>query len=137
LRQVRFGLFTAVAALAVLSPELDILAADPGNVGGQQRLQAKGWLQLKQDQKTYRENVEPLAPRDAARLDRLELRQQGRARELEQRQRRSLSTGGNRRRGIDVERPASRPRNLESRRQLDRQRLDMRIQRETLRPGRP
>ena len=110
-------------------------AADPGGVGRPQRLQAEGWLQLKHDQKTFREGVEPLAPRAASKLDRLEQRQLGRARELELRQRQSRISERNRRRRLEVQRPVAQPRELKARRELERQRLEMRIQREILRPG--
>lgn len=113
----------------------EIAAADPDSVGRQERLQAEGWLQLKQDQRSYREGVEPLAPGKASRLDRLERSQQMGARELEQRQRQSLNRDRSRRRGAEAEHTIARPRERQSRRQLDRQRLEMRIQRETLRPG--
>jgi len=116
--------------------ELEVAIADAGEAGRQERRQAQGWLQLKQDQKVFRESVEPLTPRQAERLDRLDLRQQGRARELEQRQRRSLNSERNFRRGTEVERPMSRARGLKEQRQLDRQRLETQILRKTLSPGR-
>lgn len=128
-------MYAVFASLCFLAPAFDAVAADTGSVGRQDRLQAEGWLQLKQDQKTYREGVEPLVPRNASRLDQLERSQQGRARDLEQRQRQSLTRERNRRQRAEAERPVARPRDLETRRQLDRQRLEMRIQRETLRPG--
>lgn len=132
---IHLGVFAVLASLLFLVPAFDAAAADLGSVGRQERLQAEGWLQLKQDQKTYRESVEPLAPGKASRLDQLERSQKGRARGLEQRQRQSLNRERNRWRGVGAERPVARPREFESQRQFDRQRLEMRIQRETLRPG--
>jgi len=129
------GLFAVSAVLVLLSSVFNVAVSDPGSAGRQQRLQAEGWLRLKQDQKTYRDSVEPLAPGKASRLDQLERGQQGRARELEQRQRQSLNSERNRRRREDSARPVTRPRELDTRRQLDRQRLEMRIQRDSLRPG--
>lgn len=127
----------AAAVLAgTFAAEFDVAIADGGEAGRQERRQAQGWLQLKQDQKVFREGVEPLTPRQAERLDRLDLRQQGRARELEQRQRRSLNSERNFRRGTEVERPTSRSRGLKEQRQLDRQRLETQILRQTLSPGR-
>ena len=116
--------------------ELEVAIADAGEAGRQERRQAQGWLQLKQDQKVFRESVEPLTPRQAERLDRLDLRQQGRARELEQRQRRSLNSERNFRRGYETDRPMSRSRGLKEQRQLDRQRLETQILRKSLSPGR-
>jgi hypothetical protein len=110
-------------------------AADPAKVASQERLQAKGWLQLERDQETFRKGVEPLGSRESSKLDNLEQRQRGRARELELRQRQSLNSERNRQRRDGVPKPARQPHDLKARRQLDRQRLEMRIQRETLRPG--
>lgn len=112
-------------------------AGDPGDAGTGQRQQAAGWLQLEQDQKTFREAVEPLNPRAAQSLDRLERSQRTRARDAGRRQRRATDLDRNLQRGTKVERPVSVPNDLESRRQIERQRLEMRIQRETLLPSRP
>ncbi len=127
---------TPILALlpVLLLPMANSEAADPGGFGRQERLQAEDWLQLKHDQKTFREGVEPLAPRAASKLDRLEQRQLGRARELELRQRQSRISERHRRR-FEVQRPVAKPRELKARRELERQRLEMRIQREILRPG--
>jgi len=130
-------MFIVAAVLAgTLVTKLEVAIADAGESGRQERRQAQGWLQLKQDQKVFRESVEPLTPRQAGRLDRLDLRQQGRARELEQRQRRSLNSERNFRRGYETDRPMSRSRGLKEQRQLDRQRLETQILRKSLSPGR-
>ena len=131
----RRGIFAASILAGTLMAAVDAAGADAGELGRQERRQAQGWLQLKQDQRTFRDSVEPLTPRQAGRLDRLELRQQGRARQLQQRQRRSLNSERNFRRGIPGKRPLSRSRGLKEQRQLDRQRLEMRILRRTLGPG--
>lgn len=136
-RFTRWRCFFLVGVVAgILPAAFDVTAADAGDAGRQERRQARGWLQLKQDQKTFRESVEPLSPRQAGRLDRFELYREGRVRELEQRQRRSLSLERSFRRGADVERPKSRSRGLKEQRQFDRQRLETGILRRTLRPGR-
>ena len=127
---------TVVLVTAVfLFPLLEADAAEPGDIGRLQRQQAEGWLQLKRDQKTFREAIEPLTPREAERLNKLERRQRMDARTLQRRQRQSLATERNLRRRAGIERPVSIPRELENRRQLDRQRLRMRIQRKVLSPG--
>ena len=133
---VRRSLIGAAAIAGTLVAGVEGAIADSGEVGRQERRQAQGWLQLKQDQKVFRESVAPLSPRKAERLDRFDLRQQGRARELGQRQRRSLNSERNFRRGIEVERPMSRSRGLKEQRQLDRQRLETQILRKALSPGR-
>ena len=130
------ALLGQVLSVAVfLLPSLGLRAADPGETGRQQRQQAEGWLQLKQDQKTFREAAEPLDSGAAQSLDRLDRSQQGRALDIEQRQRQSLDLDRILRRNTDVERPVSVPSDVENRRQLERHRLEMRIQRETLSPG--
>jgi len=129
------GEIAVFVALSVFLHAPEAWAADPPTPGEQQRQQARGWLQLKQDQKTYREGVEPLAPREAQSLDRLEQRQQSDARQRGQRQRQSPRADGNRQHGGEVEHRESQRVGVESQRQLERRRLDMRIQRETLRPG--
>ncbi|MCG6863078.1 MAG: hypothetical protein LJE70_17655 [Chromatiaceae bacterium] len=119
----------------ILLPMREAGAADLGDLDRLQGQQAEGWLQLKQDQKSFRAVVDPAALRPERGLERLEMRQKGVARQLEQQQRQSINLDRNLRRGAEVERPAPLPRDLESRRQLDRQRLEMRIQRETLFPS--
>jgi hypothetical protein len=133
--QSRLGEMVASFALLGLLVVSEVRAGDPTSITEQQRLEAENWLQLKQDQKTYREGVEPLPPREEKNLDRLELRQRRDARELGQRERQSVGT--RRRRPREAQRRRSVPGRIEveNQRQLERQRLDMRIQRETLRPG--
>jgi hypothetical protein len=130
-RYLRFSF----AAFVLLTSASDVAAAEAAHAGSQQRLQAEGWLQLKQDQKTFREGVQPLQPRGAATLDRLERGQQERFRALESRQRQSRQRNRARQTGADAKRPVSPPREFKEQRQFDRQRLQGRIQRETLRPG--
>lgn len=105
--------------------------------GEQQRLEATGWLQLQYDQRTYRERVDPLGSGDRVKLDRLEHRQRLEFDALRQRGRQSTHIERRRRRAAEAQRPAVRGRKLNYGRKLERQRLDMRIQREALRPGRP
>jgi hypothetical protein len=128
--------FIALAAGLLLGSRPESAAADADSTGRQERLQAEGWLQLKQDQKSFREGAEPLPPREAAALDHLERRQRTRFEELKQEQRRSSNRERSLGRRDKPERPVSRPRHPDTGRQFDRQRLDMRIQRETLSPGR-
>jgi hypothetical protein len=116
----RLGEIATSVTLIGLLQAAEVLAANPASIGALQQQQESGWLQLKQDQKTYREGVEPLAPPAAKSLDRLERRQQTDMRQLWLRQRQALDAIRNRQRGAEAH---------------DRQRLEMRIQRETLRPG--
>jgi hypothetical protein len=131
----RLGEIATSITLIGLLQTAEVLAANPASIGALQQQQASGWLQLKQDQKTYREGVEPLAPPAAKSLDRLERRQQTDMRQLWLRQRQALDAIRNRQRGAEAQDQQSHRIRLESQRQLDRQRLEMRIQRETLRPG--
>jgi hypothetical protein len=136
-RIVRLCVWTAFPAMMLFAKSFDVRAAEPGDTGSQQRLQAEGWLQLKQDQKAFREGVEPLQPRSGAALEQLEHGQRERFRALQLRQRQSLQRDRALRSGVDAQRPVSPPRAFKERRQFDRQRLEGRIQRETLRPGNP
>jgi len=130
------GRATVWIILIALVVTLDVAARDPGSVGRQQRQQAEGWLQLKQDQKTFRDDVQPLQPSTANRLDQLERRQQLDLRALDQQQRQALDRDRNLGRGPSSKTPsASLQRDLRTRHEDERQRLKMRIQRDTLFPG--
>jgi hypothetical protein len=127
---------TAWIFLIALVVTLDVAAWDPGSVGRQQRQQAAGWLQLEQDQKTFREDAQPLQPSTADRLDQLERRQQLDLRALDQQQRQALDRNRNLRRGTGAKTPSvTLKRDLRGGREDERQRLKMRIQRDTLFPG--
>lgn len=112
-------------------------SAQAENIGRPPHQEARGWLQLEQDQRDYRQRVEPLPPRDSATLHLLEQRQQDRTYQLQQQQRR----------GMDADRRDQRARTAGKRPQSGspsgiprddaRQRLDSRLQRETLAPDRP
>jgi hypothetical protein len=95
---------------------------------------AAGWLQLKSDQRRYREEVSPLTPREGADLEHLEQRQQRELRELQSRQRAGRRVE---RRSERMREPARRQRPGSPApargRELERQRLNQRIQREALR----
>ena len=122
--------------LIALVVTFDVPAWDPGSVGRQQRQQAEGWLRLEQDQKTFREDAQPLQPSTADRLDQLERRQQLDLRALDQQQRQSLDRDRSLRRGAGAKPPSvSLQRDLRVRREDERQRLKMRIERDTLFPG--
>jgi hypothetical protein len=116
------------------------LAACPSTVFGQPGLreEARGWLQLKSDQRTYRERAEPIEPRNDAYLQHLEQSQQRQFRALQSRQ--SQQERRERRR-VEVRKPdrgvrgGPTPRVSRSR-ELERQRLNQRIQRETFGAGR-
>jgi hypothetical protein len=82
------GMVTGVLAAALASPLT--LAAPGAGLGLEERQQAGGWLQLRQDQTTYRKSLGPLTPGQAAALDSLERQQQLQWRAMEQRQRDSL-----------------------------------------------
>ncbi|MEA3274840.1 MAG: hypothetical protein U9Q81_06020 [Pseudomonadota bacterium] len=130
-------LCAALATFLGSMPTVVAEAEERVSVGKQQRLEAEGWLQLKKDQESYRECVEPLPPKDAATLEHLDHRQQGELRDLQLRQRQSLQTERRRQRRPNLERPVARGPELKNQRQMERQRLDMRIQRETLGSGHP
>jgi hypothetical protein len=122
------GMLSGVLAAALASPL--ILAAPGASLGLEKRQQAGGWLQLRQDQETYRESLGPLTPGQAAALDALERQQQLQWRAMEQRQRESLQL---RQRLERLPGPAgSGAGEIGLRRGLERERLDMRLQRDTL-----
>jgi hypothetical protein len=129
------GLFFAMLAMVASA------RAAPGPaaaVGTQQWQQAESWLQLERDQKTHRERSAPLSSGDAAALERLERLQRLRRKELEQRQRQSLQLD---QRLNPLPSPGPRMGHgssaLRAERQLERQRLDMRLQRDMLAPSPP
>jgi len=107
------------------------------------RREAAGWLQLERDQRSYRERVEPLDLREQRVLETIERRQRNDVRDLQQRQRRELETRERElrrsRRQAGPE-PIPEPRRpglgVEQQRQLDRQRLDRRMEQERLPFGR-
>lgn len=99
--------------------------------------EAAGWLQLESDQRRYRDRAEPLSARDEAGLERLEQRQFRGLRDLqgEQRRERRLEQRSGRMRepAARVRAPFPEP---ERSREVDRQRLNQRIQREAFGAGR-
>jgi len=107
------------------------------------RREAAGWLQLERDQRSYRERVEPLDLREQRVLETIERRQRNDLRDLQQRQRRELETRQSElRRSRQQASPDSIPEprrpglGFEQQRQLDRQRLDRRMEQERLPFGR-
>lgn len=103
----------------------------------QQRTEARGWLQLDQEQRTYRERVEPLQPQEEATLEQLERRQQLDLRGLHLEQRRDRRRQELRSRTHRPDRPPPPASEPGDGRELSRERLDRRIQREILRGGSP
>lgn len=97
----------------------------------QPRQEARGWLQLEEDQRIYRERVAPRSPADAATIRGVEQRQRLDLRELQAQQRRKEQIHRRSSREGDGGKPLGRDAPA-ARRDLDRQRLEMRLQRETL-----
>jgi hypothetical protein len=126
--------FTALLAAALGCPSS---FAGPGaSLGLEERQQAAGWLQLRQDQKTYREGLGSLTPGQAAALDALDRQQQLQWRAMEQRQEQSLQL----RQGLDHlpgPRAGSGAGEIRLRREQERERLNMRLQRGMLAPPVP
>jgi hypothetical protein len=113
------------------------LAADDAVGQSSTHRESSGWLQLKSDQRRYRERAEPLAPADDAYLGRLEERQVRELRGLQSEQRRERRLEERSRR---MRKPEARVRvpfgEPEQQREVERQRLNQRIQREAFGAGR-
>lgn len=108
-------------------------ADDRSSIARQQRNEARGWLQLERDQAVYRERVAPLSPSQARELGIRERMEANDKRALDLRQRRTLQSLERKARlseGAGDLRPRSRVSGPTLRRQSDRQRLRMRIDRE-------
>jgi hypothetical protein len=133
-RSTEFHVFLARVSLVVVLVSSTATAGSAANVDVQQRQQAEGWLQLKQDQKSDRERVGRLAPADAAALDALERQQDLQRKSLEQRQRQSLQLEQRLDRMPNANASGAPRAPLQDQRQLERQRLEMRLQREMLQP---
>jgi hypothetical protein len=106
-------------------------------VAAQKRTEARGWLQLESDQRAFRDQVSPLPAAEAAALDQLDQRQALELRGLQLEQRRELQAEEHLDRIPGNERPVRLPPAVRNERGQSRERLQMRIQRETLRSGRP
>jgi hypothetical protein len=130
-RTVRlFGVMTAtLGAFAVLGAAA---AAEPPTVARE----ARGWLQLEHSQQVYRERVEPLTPAEELTLERIERGQDLDLRGLQQHQQRGGREQERRQRFTMPDRPAPVPRPGATLRESHRERLDLRIEQETLRGGR-
>jgi hypothetical protein len=124
------------SALAVVSIDPVAAAGSAAGVGTQQRQQAEGWLQLKQDQQSYRERVGPITPGEAVALDALVRQQRLQRHALEQRQRQSLQLDQHLDRLPNTGQPGSSRAELRGRSEIERQRLQMRLQRDMV-PSRP
>jgi hypothetical protein len=124
------GMVAALLAAVLASPL--VLAAPGASLSLEERQQAAGWLQLRQDQKAYRESLGPLTPGQAAARDALERQQQLQWKAMEQRQRESLQLRERLRRLPGP--PSARVGVGETgpRRGLERERLNMRLQRDML-----
>jgi hypothetical protein len=123
------GMAAALLAASLASP---LTLAAPGASLGIERQQAAGWLQSREDQQTYRKSLEPPTPGQAAALDALERRQQLQWKAMERRQGESLQL--RQRLGRLPGPPAGRrgAGEIGLRRRLERERLDMRLQRDML-----
>lgn len=96
----------------------------------------EGWLQLKSDQRRYRERAQPLEPRNEAYLEHLEHRQGLQLRESQSRQQQEQAIERRRERMRYPDRPARVSPKPSQGRALERRRLNRRIQRETFGAGR-
>jgi hypothetical protein len=103
-----------------------ILAMAPAPRAGEHE-SAAGWLQLKRDQRVYRDRVAPLDLREQRELSIIERRQRDRLRRIEQRQERSER--------LELPARVSQPPDIPrrgpdgaGRRALERQRLDLRME---------
>lgn len=135
---LRWGFVGLLLGLGLLAP-----AAWAQPPADSSRREAAGWLQLERDQRSYRERVEPLELREQRVLETIERRQRTDLRALQQRQRRELETRQDElrraRQQADSESiPTPRRPGLgfEQQRELDRQRLDRRMEQERLPYGR-
>jgi hypothetical protein len=127
--------FRGLAATLLRASLWIFLAAAPPQSFPQD--EAAGWLQLESDQRRFRGRVEPLTPREERYLDHLESRQgrELRALQSEQRRERRVEERSERRREPG-RRVRPEPVEPERRRELERQRLNQRIRRETFGAGR-
>lgn len=98
--------------------------------------EARGWLQLERSQEVYRERVEPLPPAEDLTLERIERGQDLDLRGLQLHQQRAGQENERRERFTMPDRPPPVPRPGATLRESHRERLDLRIEQETLRGGR-
>lgn len=98
--------------------------------------EAAGWLRLKSDQRVYRERAKQATPREGRQLEGREFREGLELRTLQQRQRQELEAEARRERARHTDRRVRTPPMVHQRRESESQRLNRRIQRETLGPVR-
>jgi len=110
------------------------VAESGGAAADQQRREARGWLQLERDQSTYRERREPLAPAEARDLEQIERRQDLDLRQLHQGQQRAVREAERRERFTPPGSQPPLPGTAPAPRDDTRQRLDLRIEQQTLSP---
>lgn len=106
----------------------------PGQAPAPQR-EARGWLELDRSQKAYRERVEPMTPAEESTLEQIERGQELDLRRLDQHQQRREQEFERRERFTMPDQPPPLPRPGVTLRESNRQRLDLRIEQETLRGG--
>jgi hypothetical protein len=120
----------SVGALVVLAAAGAV--AEPPAVARE----ARGWLQLERSQQVYRERAEPLTPAEELTLERVERGQDLDLRGLQLQQQRADREQDRRERFTMPDRPAPVPRPGATLRESHRERLNLRIEQETLRGGR-
>lgn len=130
-RNVHFGAFP-ILMFAVLISALSMAAF----AQSLQQNETAGWLQLKSEQMRYRERAQPLEPRNKAYLEHLEDRQGLQLRGLQSHQRQILAIERMRRRTRYPHEPARVAPRPQQGRELQGQRLNRLIQRETFGAGR-
>lgn len=128
---VRLGVLMALS----LAWPLALPAAGEG--AAQPRREARGWLQLERDQSTYRERREPLSPSASRDLEQIERRQDLGLRQLQQDQQRAVREAERRERFTPPGSAPPLPGTTRAPREETRQRLDLRIEHETLSPRGP
>jgi hypothetical protein len=98
--------------------------------------ETRGWLELGAEQRAYRERAGPLAPREEQPLEQLERSQELRLRGLQQQRQRQGREARDRARRAQLPAAPRPPRPGVQERDMERERLDRRIQRETFGAGR-
>ncbi len=108
-------------------------ADDRAGMAGQQRTEARGWLQLERDQAVNRERIGPLSPSASRGLEIRERMERNDLRDLNLRQRQELQDQARKARlsrDSGASRSAARGLDLRHRRQSDQLRLRMRMNRD-------
>ncbi len=127
----------AGASLAALSLVWPLSLQGAEGAAAQARREARGWLQLEREQSTYRERREPLSPSASRDLGQIERRQDLDLRQIQQGQQRAVREAERRERFTPPGSVPPLPGATRAPRDETRQRLDLRIEHETLSPRGP